>query len=106
MTPSDRGAIAQHLRERWGLESTSPPPETTETERRTRFAAYARRVSDRFTRPQRLALIERLWMVAFSEGGIGMSEDRLCHLATELLGVGPADLAEARRQQSPTASRP
>lgn len=98
LTPDDRELIASHLRERWGLAGGGAPPEPApEEERRTRFSQYADRIGRRFGRSQRLELVERLWAVAFSDGSaIGSHEDRLMHLAAELLGVGPAEVAELR----------
>jgi uncharacterized tellurite resistance protein B-like protein len=39
-----------------------------------------------------------MWTVAFGDGAIGEHEDRLMHLAAELLAIPPADLAEIRRR--------
>jgi membrane protein DedA with SNARE-associated domain/uncharacterized tellurite resistance protein B-like protein len=99
LTPADRELVADHLRERWGLSGGSPasdPP--PEEERRTRFASYADRLRQRFGRAQRLELVERMWSVAFGDGAIGAQEDRLMAVAAELLGVGPAEVAEVRRR--------
>lgn len=99
LTPSDRDVVASHLRERWGIGGLRLPPEPApEDERRTRFAGYAERLGRRFGRGQRLELVERLWTVAFSDGTIGTHEERLMHLAAELLGVAPADVADVRRR--------
>ena len=99
LTAEDRELVAGHLRERWGLEGgrvlSEPAPEE---ERRTRFALYAGRLGQRFGRAQRLELVERMWTVAFGEGAIGAQEDRLMAVAAELLGVGPAEVAEVRRR--------
>ncbi|MGH7581220.1 MAG: TerB family tellurite resistance protein, partial [Gemmatimonadales bacterium] len=99
LTPEDRELVAAHLRERWGLTGGSPGPEPQpEEERRTRFATYADRLRERFGRAQRLELVERMWTVAFGDGAIGAQEDRLMAVAAELLGVGPAEVAEVRRR--------
>jgi membrane protein DedA with SNARE-associated domain/uncharacterized tellurite resistance protein B-like protein len=101
LTPDDRELVAAHLRERWGLGGVGRPPEPgLEEDRRTRFRRYAARLRLRFGRGERLELIERMWAVAFGDGGgaIGHHEERLMHLATELLGVGPADVTELRRR--------
>jgi uncharacterized tellurite resistance protein B-like protein len=76
----------------------SDAPPAPEDERRIRFVQYAVRLSTRFGQRQRLALVERMWQVAFSDGSIGLAEDRLLHLAAELLGIDGADLAEVRRR--------
>lgn len=101
LTAADRATVAHHLRERWGLKAPATGPTSApgaEAERQTRFTHYARRLSTRFGQRQRLALVERMWQVAFSNGSIGLTEDRLLYLAAELLGLEPADLAEVRRR--------
>jgi len=99
LTPEDRQLVAAHLRSRWGVGGPSEPPALgSEDIRRTRFADYARRLRQRATRTQRLELVERMWTVAFGDGAIGEHEDRLMHLAAELLAIPPADLAEIRRR--------
>ena len=99
LTPEDRELVAGHLRDRWGLPAGGPLPEPApEEERRTRFAAYADRLRQRFGRTQRLDLVERMWSVAFAEGAIGAQEARLMTVAAELLGLGPAEVAEVRRR--------
>jgi membrane protein DedA with SNARE-associated domain/uncharacterized tellurite resistance protein B-like protein len=99
LTPEDRELVAGHLRARWGLPGGGPLPEPSpEEERRTRFAAYADRLRQRFGRAQRLELVERMWNVAFGDGAIGAQEARLMTVAAELLGLGPAEVAEVRRR--------
>lgn len=99
LTPEDRELVAGHLRDRWGLSAGGPLPDPPpEEERRTRFAAYADRLRQRFGRAQRLELVERMWSVAFREGAIGAQEARLMTVAAELLGLGPAEVAEVRRR--------
>ena len=104
LTPADREIVAAHLRARWGLSSSeSPPAPEPEHERRTRFVEYARRLGQRFGQKERLALVERMWHVAFSDGTIGLHEERLMLLARELLGIDTDDLAEVReRLQTPS----
>lgn len=105
LTPEDRELVAAHLRDRWGLTTEVPPAPEAESERRTRFAEYAGRVRQRFGQGERLALVERMWTVAFSDGAIGRHEERLMHLAGELLGIGNKDLVEVRaRLQVPGGS--
>lgn len=96
LTPEDRELVASHLRDRWGLTTGAPPAPEPEAERRTRFAEYAGRVRARFGRIERLALVERMWTVAFSDGAIGHHEERLMHLAGELLGIGKNELVAVR----------
>jgi membrane protein DedA with SNARE-associated domain/uncharacterized tellurite resistance protein B-like protein len=99
LTAEDRRLIAEHLHARWDLApARTPPAPPPEEERRTRFADYARRLRKRVGRAERLELVERLWHVAFADGAIGAHEARLMHLAAELLGIGPAELADVSRR--------
>jgi membrane protein DedA with SNARE-associated domain/uncharacterized tellurite resistance protein B-like protein len=99
LTPDDREAVAEHLRATWGVAGSAPSSTpATEEARRTRFADYARRIRQKVSRAQRVELVERLWTVAFSDGAIGEHENRLMHLAGELLGIPPKELAEVRQR--------
>jgi membrane protein DedA with SNARE-associated domain/uncharacterized tellurite resistance protein B-like protein len=94
LTPEDRALIEQHLRERWGLEPGAGKP-SVET---GRFEQYRERLAERFSRPQRLALVEEMWHAAFSDGAIGAQEERVMGRAGELLGLSPAEVSEALRR--------
>ena len=96
LTEADRDLVLSHLRDRWGLNPQSRPAPEAEYDRRTRFAVYADRLRDRFGQGQRLALVERMWTVAFSDGAIGHHEERLMHLAGELLGLRKSDVLDVR----------
>ena len=96
LTEGDRELVATHLRERWGLDPVRFTPPEPEHERRTRFAHYAARLRSRFGQSERLALVERMWTVAFSDGTIDRHEERLMHLAGELLGLRRDDVTEVR----------
>jgi membrane protein DedA with SNARE-associated domain/uncharacterized tellurite resistance protein B-like protein len=98
LTDEDRELVASHLRNRWGLSSQSVPVREAEPERRTRFEEYAGRLRSLFGQNQRLALVERMWTVAFSDGAIGHHEERLMHLAGELLGIGTREVVEVRER--------
>jgi uncharacterized tellurite resistance protein B-like protein len=105
LTSQDRNEVAEHLRSRWGIEGGAPPTPAAEHERRSRFADYASRLREDFGRNQRLELVERMWTAAFSDGAIGAHEERLMHLAAELLGISPGDLT-AVRQRLPLQQQP
>jgi membrane protein DedA with SNARE-associated domain/uncharacterized tellurite resistance protein B-like protein len=99
LTPADREEVAAHLRGTWGVEGSIPRATPVPEEvRRTRFAGYAARIRQRVSRAQRVQLVERVWTVAFSDGAIGAHEERLMHLAGELLGLRPSELADVRRR--------
>ena len=96
LTPAERELVASHLRDRWGLGKETPPVLEGEEDRQSRFAEYEGRLRERFNQKERLALVERMWTVAFSDGAIGSHEERLMHLAGELLGIDKGDLVEVR----------
>jgi membrane protein DedA with SNARE-associated domain/uncharacterized tellurite resistance protein B-like protein len=96
LTEADRDLVAAHLRDRWELDHQSVPTPEPEDQRQSRFQRYADRIRGRFGQSQRLALVERLWTVAFSDGTIGHHEERLMHLAGELLGIEKDELVAVR----------
>ena len=99
LTPEDREAVARHLRATWGVTGGAPPSTSvTEEARRTRFADYAGRIRRKANQAQRVELVERVWTVAFGDGAIGEHENRLMHLAGELLGIAPRELTEVRQR--------
>ncbi len=104
LTPADRDLVASHLRDRWGLASEAPPAAADEHTRRTRFAEYEGRLRTRFGQKERLALVERMWTVAFSDGAIGLHEERLMHLAGELLGIEKQDVLEVSERLKTTGA--
>lgn len=103
LTPEDRALIEQHLRDRWGLE----PAAGAKATEAGRLAQYRDRLKGRFGRSQRLALVEEMWHAAFGDGAIGAREDRVMQRAGELLGLTPAEVAEAlRRSRTGSGARP
>jgi membrane protein DedA with SNARE-associated domain/uncharacterized tellurite resistance protein B-like protein len=97
----ERGAIAEFLRERWGI--GEPPRRTTSTAQpviadTTELATI---LSERYDLPRRAALAERLYRIAMSDGTLSLHEERLMQRAADLLGLTPADLADARRRVVP-----
>jgi membrane protein DedA with SNARE-associated domain/uncharacterized tellurite resistance protein B-like protein len=99
LTPAERVEVEAHLRLQWGLE---PAPAKTVTAaahpEREHLHSYRRRIIEHFAHERRLALVERLWQVAFVQGGGTSARDRLLARAAELLGLSPADVAEVERR--------
>jgi len=91
-TPAERLEVEAHLRERWGLESRSAA--AAAHPERSRLQSYRSRIVERFAHDRRLALVERLWQVAFAEGIDSAARSRLLVRATELLGLSAQDAAE------------
>lgn len=97
LTPADRAAIERELRVRWGLDPATARA-IAPAEVRGRFAQYRERLTGRFGRAQRLALIESMWQAAFADGAIAAQEDRVMERAGQLLGLSPEEVAEARKR--------
>ena len=105
LTPDDREVVERHLRARWGLDPLpSGPPAPAQVQ--SRFAQYRERLTGRFGRAQRLALVESMWQAAFSDGAIGAQEDRLMGRAAELLGLTTDEVSEARRRSHAGRAQP
>lgn len=94
----ERGAIAERLRAKWGL--GEPRTSATGQHALSDTAELATIVAERYERPQRIALAERLYRLAMADGMLSLHEERLMRRAGDLLGLTPDDLAEARRRAS------
>lgn len=96
LTLDERNAIAGFLRDQWEvrppLRRTTMPgqPMISDT------AELASIVSAKFGLSSRVALAERLYRIAMSDGTLSRHEERLMERAGDLLGLTPADLKEAR----------
>jgi len=63
-----------------------------ERERSGDLYQFARLVNDSFTRERKLAVIELLWQVVYSDGALEAHEDALMHKMGTLLGVRHEEL--------------
>jgi membrane protein DedA with SNARE-associated domain/uncharacterized tellurite resistance protein B-like protein len=101
LTPSERKEIEERVRGRWGLGGDGrPSAKAEEHPERTRWGSYREQIVERFAHERRLALIERLWHVAFAAGTSHATRDRLTRSAGELLGFSPEEAdAVARRAE-------
>ena len=97
-TVGERDAIADFLRERWGLRrdvhhaATSLGPAMADTQEMTTI------LTEQYGQPQRTALAESLYRIALSDGTLSQHEARLMLRIGVLLGLSGGDLAEARRR--------
>ena len=101
LTAAERKEIEERVRHRWGLGrdgGPSAPPE--EHPERARWGSYREQVIERFAHERRLALIERMWHVAFAAGTSHAARDHLTRRAAELLGFSAEEAdAVARRAE-------
>ncbi|HWA14796.1 MAG TPA: TerB family tellurite resistance protein [Gemmatimonadales bacterium] len=101
ITPEERGMIEDYLRQRWGLggEALNSLPGTRSPEHTSEMATL---LSERYDRPRRLELMRLLFRIAQSDGTLSRHEERLMRRAGTLLGLGAADLQQARQPQAGT----
>lgn len=93
LTRDERAEVVDTLRSRWGLGPvTRPDTPPDEHPERSRWAAYRTQAVQRFAHERRLALVERLWQVAFEAGTSPAARDRLARRAGELLGFTPGEI--------------
>lgn len=59
---------------------------------------FARLVNDNFTRERKLAVLELLWQVVYSDGVLEAHEDALMHKLGTLLGIRHEELMALKRR--------
>lgn len=90
LADAERGEVADHLRKRWGLEPVQR--ETADASTPSRLAGYRERFQVQFAHERRLALLERLWQLAFEPGAGRSARDLLARRAAEALGFSADEL--------------
>ncbi len=59
---------------------------------------FARRLNDTYPLPRKLAVVELLWEVVYSDGVLEAHEDALMHKVGNLLGIRHEDLMALKRR--------
>ena len=59
---------------------------------------FARQINDSFPLPRKLAIVELLWEVVYSDGTLEAHEDALMHKMGNLLGIRLEDLMALKRK--------
>jgi uncharacterized tellurite resistance protein B-like protein len=95
LSASELAALEAHLQSRWHLGSAPPPAAAESAE------AVTRDLIERMAPAARLGLARRLRELAFSDGAFRRHEAHVMERAAQLLGLGPDELAEARRASDP-----
>jgi membrane protein DedA with SNARE-associated domain/uncharacterized tellurite resistance protein B-like protein len=90
LSDAERSEVADHLRKRWGLEPAQREP--AEPSAPSRLAGYRERFQLQFAHERRLALLERLWQLAFEPGAGRSARDLLARRAAEALGFSAGEL--------------
>lgn len=95
-SPAERDTVGQVLQRRFQLDDagTAELIHLAEEERRqsTDMYQFARLINDAYSRPRKLAIVELLWEVVFSDGVLEAHEDALMHKLGSLLGVRHEEL--------------
>lgn len=90
LSEDERSETADFLRRRWGLKAAER--ESSEPAATGPLAGYRERFQVQFAHERRLALVERLWQLAFEPGAGQDARDRLARKAAEELGFTPEEL--------------
>ena len=98
LADEERIEVAGHLRKRWGLKPAEH--EAAEPGAPSRLAGYRERFQGQFAHERRLALLERLWQLAFEPGAGRDARDRLARRASEELGFTSDELESVPGFQS------
>jgi membrane protein DedA with SNARE-associated domain/uncharacterized tellurite resistance protein B-like protein len=101
ITGRERDLITTYLRDQWkakeaGAPSQSDPSIQFPLPKHT--AEMASQVSERFEHDRRVALLNRLFCIANSDGALKLHEERLLIRAAALLGLTAVDLEDVRRR--------
>jgi uncharacterized tellurite resistance protein B-like protein len=87
----ERELIVELVGRRFGLDAarTTELLQVADSDRRKSGDLYqfARLINESFTRPRKLAVLELLWQVVYSDGVLESHEDALMHKMGNLLGV-------------------
>jgi uncharacterized tellurite resistance protein B-like protein len=98
----ERTAVTGVLRGRFGL-AEADVAELLAAAERARWESgdlyqFARQVNEAYPLPRKLAIVELLWEVVYSDGVLEAHEDALMHKVANLLGIRHEDLMALKRR--------
>lgn len=98
----ERGAVDAMIAARFGLDAEGAAQLVAAAEQ-ARWESgdlyrFARQLNDAFPLPRKLAVVELLWEVVYSDGMLEAHEDALMHKVGNLLGVRHEDLMALKRK--------
>jgi len=96
LTPEEVEMVTTYLGQRWALASRPVRQPRTSLVENAKLLEYGNRLSLEHRKPEREALVRRLWRAAFDEGVLSGQEDRLMQRVSILLGLTEAEVARAR----------
>lgn len=98
----ERAAVSRMLRARFGLDDAASLSLLDAAEQARLESGdlyqFARQLNDSFPLPRKLAVVELLWEVVFSDGVLEVHEDALMHKVGNLLGIRLEDLMALKRK--------
>ena len=101
-TESERQRIARAAREDFGVapEAVSEILRLAEAERRESVDLYqfTKLIAERFSRDERLRLVEVIWGVVYSDGALSAAENQLARRVAELLGFQHPEVQAVREK--------
>jgi membrane protein DedA with SNARE-associated domain/uncharacterized tellurite resistance protein B-like protein len=98
LSPSELETVATYLGKRWELPPMPLPSPGKSLVEQSKLLEYSNQLSRDYRKPERLALIDRLWRAAFSDGALPEQEERLMCRAGALLGLSDGEVADARER--------
>lgn len=99
---SERATIARLLKKRFDLSDaqTEALLETARArvDKASQLFGFTRVVNDRFTRPERIELMEMLWQIAYADGRLDDYEANLMRRLSGLIHVSDRESGQARKR--------
>ena len=96
LSPAELEMVTGYLQQRYALAGESVRKPGTGIIETAKLAEAGNRLSREFRKPERQALMQRLWQAAFSDGTLKEQEERLMSRFGVLLGLSESEMAAAR----------
>lgn len=107
LTPAELDMVTTYLGGRWALAAEPARRPGTTLLENAQLLEYANRVSLEHRKPEREALVRRLWLAAFADGTLSDQEARLMHRAGIVLGLTEEEVEQCREAaRQAIAARP
>lgn len=96
LSPRELEMVTGYLQQRYALAGASVRKPGTGVLENAKLLEYGNRLSREYRKPERQALMQRLWQAAFSDGALQEHEERLMLRSGILLGLGEPEMMAAR----------
>jgi membrane protein DedA with SNARE-associated domain/uncharacterized tellurite resistance protein B-like protein len=104
LTPQELELVTGYLGQRWALAAERARKPGTGLIENAKLLEYGNRLAREYRKPERVALMERLWRAAFSDQVLKEHEERLMLRSGILLGLSEAEVGEAKKQAQASSS--